>query len=101
MVVDTTVWIDFLGAKATPFDIHLSDLIQRGESLALTDVIYCEILQGIVGERDFRRLRRIFASFWGRPAHLPRLPSAGFYDSKNRRLSYCRHVSRSRSRIVS
>ncbi|HEY6197841.1 MAG TPA: PIN domain nuclease [Candidatus Binatia bacterium] len=63
IVVDTTVWIDFLGAKATPFDIHLSDLIQRGESLALTDVIYCEILQGIVGERDFRRIRSILQSY--------------------------------------
>ncbi|HKA32676.1 MAG TPA: PIN domain nuclease [Candidatus Binatia bacterium] len=63
IVVDTTVWIDFLEARATVFDIHLANLIQSGESLALTDIIYCEILQGIARERDFRRVRSILQSY--------------------------------------
>jgi predicted nucleic acid-binding protein len=41
---------DFLEARGTPFDLYLSDLIQRGEALALTDLIYCEVLQGILEE---------------------------------------------------
>lgn len=63
IVVDTTVWIDFLEAKGTPFDLHLTGLIQRGETLALTDLIYCEVLQGILDEVDFRRVRGILQSY--------------------------------------
>lgn len=63
IVVDTTVWIDFFEAKGTPFDLHLTDLIQRGEALALTDLVYCEVLQGILDERNFRRVRSILRSY--------------------------------------
>ena len=63
IVVDTTVWIDVLEARETPFDLHLTDLIRRGEALALTDLIYCEILQGIPDEPDFRRVRSILQSY--------------------------------------
>ena len=63
IVVDTTVWIDFFEAKGTPFDLHLTHLIERGEALALTDLIYCEVLQGILDERNFRRVRTILRSY--------------------------------------
>lgn len=63
IVVDTTVWIDFLEAKGTSFDLHLTGLIERGETLALTDLIYCEVLQGILDEVDFRRVRGILQSY--------------------------------------
>jgi len=63
IVVDTTVWIDFLEAKGTPFDLHLAGLIQREETLALTDLIYCEVLQGIIDETNFRRIRTILQSY--------------------------------------
>ena len=59
IVVDTTVWIDFLESKGTPFDLHLKELIERDESLALTDVVYCEVLQGILDDTRFRRVREI------------------------------------------
>jgi predicted nucleic acid-binding protein len=57
IVVDTGVWIDFLEARGTPFDLHLGALIETGASLALTDVIYCEVLQGILEDLRFRRTR--------------------------------------------
>lgn len=63
IVVDTTVWIDFLEAKGTPFDLHLAEMIERGESLALTDLIYCEVLQGILEESNFLRVRGILRSY--------------------------------------
>jgi len=63
IVVDTTIWIDFLEARGTPFDLHLSHLVERGEALALTDLIYCEILQGILDERKFRIVRGILRSY--------------------------------------
>lgn len=63
IVVDTTVWIDFFGAKGTPFDLHLKRLIEQGESLGLTDLVYCEVLQGIRDEMDLVRLRGILQSY--------------------------------------
>jgi predicted nucleic acid-binding protein len=63
IVIDTTVWIDFLEARGTPFDSHLKELIEQGESLALTDLIYCEVLQGILEESNFRRTRSILRAY--------------------------------------
>lgn len=63
IVVDTTVWIDFLESKGTPFDLHLKELIERDESLALTDVVYCEVLQGVLDDVRFRRVREILRAY--------------------------------------
>ena len=63
IVVDTSVWIDFLEARETSFDFHLTELISRGEALALTDLIYCEILQGISEDEKFRRVRTILQNY--------------------------------------
>lgn len=63
IVVDTTVWIDFLEARETSFDFHLTSLIEAEAPLALTDLIYCEILQGIREESKFRRVRDILRAY--------------------------------------
>lgn len=63
IVVDTTVWIDFLEARGTPFDLHLKELIEREESLGLTDLIYCEVLQGILDENKFRQTRSFLRAY--------------------------------------
>jgi predicted nucleic acid-binding protein len=63
IVVDTTVWIDFLESRETEFDLHLKELIEREEPLALTDVIYCEVLQGILDDKKFRRTREILLAY--------------------------------------
>ena len=63
IVVDTTVWIDFLEARNTLFDLHLKELIERGEALALTDLIYSEVLQGILDENKFRQTRNILRAY--------------------------------------
>jgi len=63
IIVDTTVWIDFFGAKGTSFDVHLTRLIEQGESLGLTDLVYCEVLQGIRDEPNFLRVRSILQNY--------------------------------------
>ena len=59
IVVDTTVWIDFFNGAGTPEDYHLQQLITAGGSLALTDLIFCEILQGIREDAAFERTRSL------------------------------------------
>ena len=57
IVVDTTVWIDFLAARGTAFDRHLAELLDADAPIALVDIVYCEILQGIRDEEACRRIR--------------------------------------------
>ena len=57
IVVDTTVWIDFLAARGTVFDRHLAELLEADAPLALVDIVYCEILQGIRDEEAYRQIR--------------------------------------------
>ena len=57
IVVDTTVWIDFFNGAGTPEDHHLQQLITVGRSLALTDLIFCETLQGIREDTAFEQTR--------------------------------------------
>ncbi len=63
IVVDTTVWIDFLEARGTPFDLHLDELIKQKAPLALTDIIYCEVLQGILEGPKFHRVRELLRTY--------------------------------------
>jgi predicted nucleic acid-binding protein len=63
IVVDTTVWIDFFNEAGTPEDLHLQQLITAERSLALTDVIFCEILQGIREDAAFEHTRGILLAY--------------------------------------
>jgi predicted nucleic acid-binding protein len=45
-VVDTTVWIDYLGGNVNPHTDWLDRELNQ-QRLGLTDLILCEILQGI------------------------------------------------------
>lgn len=57
IVVDATVWIDFLEARGTAYDRHLTELLEGDASIALVDIVYGEILQGIRDEEIYRRTR--------------------------------------------
>jgi predicted nucleic acid-binding protein len=63
IVVDTTVWIDFLAGRDTPFDRHLATLIEKGTGVALTDLIYCEVLQGLLDDAQYARTREILLAY--------------------------------------
>lgn len=63
IVVDTTVWIDFFNGAQSPEDLYLQQLIRQARSLALTDLIFCEILQGIRDDVTYDRTRTILLSY--------------------------------------
>jgi predicted nucleic acid-binding protein len=62
VIVDTTVWIDYFHGEQNPetqwFDAELSR-----QRMGLTDLILCEVLQGIRDERAFARVRRELRKF--------------------------------------
>lgn len=61
-IVDTTVWIDYFAGTINPH----TDWLDRELSLrriGLTDLILCEILQGIRAESAFKQVRQDLSKF--------------------------------------
>jgi predicted nucleic acid-binding protein len=56
VIVDTTVWIDYLRGNATPQVGWLEQEMTR-QRLGITDIILCETLQGIRDDMQFARVR--------------------------------------------
>ncbi len=63
IVADTTVWIDFFRATGSAFDRHLTHLIEEQAPIALTDLIYCEVLQGIRDDAQYERTKDVLRAF--------------------------------------
>lgn len=62
IVVDTSVWIDFLNGKDAP---HVRRLrVALGvEEIAVGDLMLCEVLQGLDSERDAREVEALLRGF--------------------------------------
>ncbi len=61
-IVDTTVWIDYLAGTVNPQTDWLDRELSQ-QRLGLTDLILCEILQGVRGDATFTRVRRDLSNF--------------------------------------
>jgi hypothetical protein len=49
VIVDSTVWVDYLNGRSTRQTIWLDRELDR-QRLGITDLILCEVLQGLRGE---------------------------------------------------
>jgi hypothetical protein len=56
VIVDTTVWIDYLKGSNTPQAQWLDAELDR-QRLGITDLILCEVLQGTDSDRDFAQVQ--------------------------------------------
>ena len=57
VIIDSSVWVDYLRGVATP----QTDWVQREidvRRLGLLDLILCEVLQGVVEDREFAEVHR-------------------------------------------
>jgi predicted nucleic acid-binding protein len=52
IVVDTSVWIDVLRGRRTRQAQRCVELIEGGDPVALTDVIFSEVLQGLRSDEE-------------------------------------------------
>ena len=62
VIVDTTVWVDYLNGMVTLHAEWLDREVER-QRLGLTDVILCEVLQGIRAEKRFKQVQARLVSF--------------------------------------
>ncbi len=62
VIVDTTVWVDYLRGVANNETAWLDRAMDR-DRLGLTDLILCEVLQGIRDDGSFKRVRNDLMKF--------------------------------------
>ena len=62
VIVDTTVWVDYLHGTQNPETKWLDQELGR-EEIGLTDLILCEVLQGIRADQEFLRVRTLLSEF--------------------------------------
>jgi hypothetical protein len=62
VIVDTTVWVDYLNGVTTPQTDWLDQELDR-QRLGLTDLILSEVLQGVRDEREAAETRRELLKF--------------------------------------
>ncbi|MBF0133984.1 MAG: PIN domain nuclease [Magnetococcales bacterium] len=63
ILVDTSVWIDFLNGANSKERHALHRLIEEEEDISITEIILTEILQGIKDDEDFRRTKNYLLEF--------------------------------------
>jgi predicted nucleic acid-binding protein len=56
VIVDTSVWIDVFAGRETPSVTRLRHITQH-ESVAVGDLMLCEVLQGVRTEAESKRAR--------------------------------------------
>jgi predicted nucleic acid-binding protein len=63
ILVDTSVWIDFLEGKGSPHHFKLRSLLEQDEDIFLTGIVLTEILQGIRDEELNKRTEEYLLAF--------------------------------------
>ena len=63
ILVDTSVWIDFLNGTNSRHRRLLHKLIEDEADLSLTGIVLTEILQGIKADKDFQQVKNILMEF--------------------------------------
>ncbi len=63
ILVDTSVWIDFLRGVNSAHRRALHRLIEEEHDLAITEIILTEVLQGIQDDRAFRMMKEYLLEF--------------------------------------
>ena len=63
ILVDTSVWIDFLKGVNSRHRRTLHRLLEDEEDLSLTGIVLTEILQGIREDKDFKTVKETLLEF--------------------------------------
>ncbi len=63
VIIDSSVWIDFLAGKPTWQALNLRERIRRGEPIGLTDIVLTELLRGARDDQELARLENYLGVF--------------------------------------
>lgn len=59
LIADSSVWIDYFNGVPSP-EADLLDTHVRQATVGIGDLIAAEVLQGVMNNREFERIRRLF-----------------------------------------
>jgi predicted nucleic acid-binding protein len=62
IIVDSSVWIDLFHGTQTPQTDWIKEALKH-QSISLTDLILCEVLQGIRDDRLYTEIRKVFLGY--------------------------------------
>ncbi|WP_158548019.1 type II toxin-antitoxin system VapC family toxin [Desertihabitans brevis] len=68
MIVDTSVWIEFLRPGPSTAGDHLEHMIRTGDRIVVTETVLLELLSGPTNEADAAARRRMLEAFELEPA---------------------------------
>lgn len=60
ILVDTSVWVDYLNGNANKFTDALDSALFNGD-VVIGDLIFLEILQGIRSDKDYKRVKTMLS----------------------------------------
>jgi predicted nucleic acid-binding protein len=63
ILIDTSLWIPFFGAKSSSAGNFIEDTLRRYESVCINSVIEMEILQGIREDAIFKTIKSYLVDF--------------------------------------
>ncbi|HWQ69281.1 MAG TPA: PIN domain-containing protein, partial [Patescibacteria group bacterium] len=63
ILADTSVWVDFLRGEDSHQRRMLHGLIEDEEDIAISEIIFTEILQGIKNDREFQAIKDYLLEF--------------------------------------
>lgn len=86
ILVDTSVWIDFLNGHCSAQAEFLARLIDEEGDICTCGIVLTEVLQGIRGEDQAQRMERLLSDLIYLPTHrTAHLLAAHIYRSARRR----------------
>ncbi len=63
VLVDSSVWIEYLGPHTSRVDQKLEALIRPANQAVITGMIFQEVLQGIRNQRSYQLTRKLLSRF--------------------------------------
>ncbi len=87
ILLDSSVWVDYLRGRPGPATQHVRDLIRDGASLAVTEPVAMELLGGAPDDAALERLETLVSGLplLAGDAHLDYRAAATIYRSARRR----------------
>ena len=85
ILADTSAWVEYDRATGSPVDLRLTDLIDTGGPVAVTEPVIMEVLAGARSDAREADLRRLLLRF-----HLCRFDAVADFDGAVRIYRRCR-----------
>jgi predicted nucleic acid-binding protein len=61
ILIDTSIWIDFLTGRDTPQSRAVESLVEKREDICICGIVLTEVLQGILEKKEYDRTKAVLS----------------------------------------